>query len=92
MVEHWDRALWEHTKASSAPGLADSLGQIKAPVLIIAGENDQIVPVENSYQLAEDLQNSTLTVLQNCGHVPQEECPVELLVAVDNFLILLLEE
>jgi pimeloyl-ACP methyl ester carboxylesterase len=92
MVEHWDRALWEHTKASSAPGLADSLGQIKAPVLIIAGENDQIVPVENSYQLAEDLQNSTLTVLQNCGHVPQEECPVEFLVAVDNFLIMLLEE
>jgi len=92
MVEHWDRALWEHTKASSAPGLADSLGQIKAPVLIIAGENDQIVPVENSYQLAEDLQNSTLTVVQNCGHVPQEECPVEFLVAVDNFLIMLLEE
>jgi pimeloyl-ACP methyl ester carboxylesterase len=92
MVEHWDRALWEHTKASTAPGLAESLGQIKAPVLIIAGENDQIVPVENSHQLAEDLQNSTLTVVQNCGHVPQEECPVEFLVSVENFIIRLLEE
>lgn len=87
MAENWDRALWEHTKATSAPGLEDRLAQIQVPTLVIAGEDDRIVPLEASLRLAADIPGSYLVVIENCGHLPQEECPVVFLSAIDNFLI-----
>jgi pimeloyl-ACP methyl ester carboxylesterase len=86
MVENWDRALWEHTKASEAPNLAPRLDQIRVPTLVISGDDDQIVPVENSRQLAEDIPGAELVILEACGHLPQEECPQAFLSAVDAFI------
>ncbi len=85
-VENWDRALWEHTLATDPPGLADRLSEISVPTLVISGDDDQIVPVENSRQLAEDIPGAELVILENCGHLPQEECPEAFMQAVDNFL------
>ncbi len=92
MVEDWDRALWEHTKAAQAPELENQLDQVKAPTLIIAGEQDQIVPVENSRRLAEDIPWSRLVIITECGHVPQEECPQPFMAAIDDFLNYLMEK
>jgi pimeloyl-ACP methyl ester carboxylesterase len=75
MAENWDRALWEHTKATNAPDLAGRLDQIQVPTLVISGDDDQIVPVENSRQLAGDIPGASLVIIDNCGHLPQEECP-----------------
>ena len=86
MVENWERALWEHTKATQAPGLAGQLGQIHVPTLVITGDDDRIVPPENSLRLAEDIPGATLAVIKNCGHLPQEECPNDFMEAVDLFL------
>jgi len=86
MVENWDRALWEHTKAAQAPDLADQLDQIQVPTLVVTGDNDRIVPVENSLRLAKDIPGATLAVLEKCGHLPQEECPDDFMDAVDQFL------
>ena len=86
MADNWDRALWEHTKAASAPGLAEQLSEIQVPTLVIAGADDQIVPLEASLRLAEDIPGSELVVIENCGHLPQEECPADFLAALDNFI------
>jgi pimeloyl-ACP methyl ester carboxylesterase len=85
-AENWDRALWEHTKATKPPDLAGALDQITTPTLVITGDSDQIVPVENSRQLARDIQGAVLAVLPNCGHLPQEECPQAFLQAIDQFI------
>jgi len=85
-VDNWDKALWEHTKATRPPGLSDRLGQIAAPTLVISGAADEIVPVENSLRLAEDIPGAALVIIEQCGHLPQEECPGEFLNAVVNFL------
>jgi len=85
-AENWDRALWEHTLATDPPGLADRLPEITVPTLVISGDDDQIVPVENSRQLAEDIPGAKLVILENCGHLPQEECPKAFLQAVRNFI------
>jgi pimeloyl-ACP methyl ester carboxylesterase len=85
MAEDWDRALWEHTKAARAPGLAERLDEITLPTLVIAGVQDWIVPVENSLRLAEDIPGAQLVLIENCGHLPQEECPVDFLMAIDDF-------
>jgi pimeloyl-ACP methyl ester carboxylesterase len=86
MAENWDRALWEHTKASEPPELADRLGEIQVPTLVISGAQDQIVPVENSLRLAEDIPGAQLVVIENCGHLPQEECPAPFLAAINDFI------
>ena len=91
-VQNWDRALWEHTKATRAPGLAEHLGEIRVPTLVISGQEDQIVPVENSLRLAEDISGSYLVVIENCGHLPQEECPQDFMTAFDEFFIIIMEQ
>ena len=91
-AENWDRALWEHTQATDPPGLVDRLDQIAVPTLVISGDDDQIVPVENSRRLAEDIPGAALTIIEDCGHLPQEECPQAFLRAVENFLAIILED
>ena len=85
-AENWDRALWEMTLAWRPDGLAEQLDEIRMPVLVITGDDDRIVPPEQSIRLAGELPNATLGVLENCGHLPQEECPVAFLQAVEAFL------
>ena len=92
MAENWDRALWEHTKAADAPDLAGRLDLISVPTLVVSGEDDQIVPVEDSQRLAEDIPGAELIIFENCGHLPQEECPKEFMSAVVNFIDTLSEE
>jgi pimeloyl-ACP methyl ester carboxylesterase len=91
MADNWDRALWEHTKATRPPDLAERLDGIRVPTLVISGAADQIVPVENSLRLAEDINEAQLVVIENCGHLPQEECPAKFLSALDQFLSSILE-
>lgn len=91
-VDNWDRALWEHTQATDPPALADRLDQILVPTLVISGDDDQIVPVENSRRLAEDIPSAALAIIEDCGHLPQEECPQAFLRAVENFIITIMED
>lgn len=85
-IDRWDVGLWEFTKANAKNNLADHVAEIKIPVLVISGINDRIIPVDQSRQLATELQNATLVVIPECGHVPQEECPLEFMNAVDDFI------
>ena len=46
---------------------------INQPTLIIWGEDDKVIPVDDGRKLHQSILNSRLIVLRNCGHVPQEE-------------------
>lgn len=82
----WDIALWEFTKVTGDNDLSTKIGDLKMPVLVITGDNDKIIPVEQSIQVADAIPQAQLQILPNCGHVPQEECPDEFLEVVDSFL------
>ncbi|MGC9399478.1 MAG: alpha/beta fold hydrolase [Anaerolineae bacterium] len=84
-AQHWDKALWELTKASRASDLDRRLGELSTPTLVITGDDDRIVPTAQSLRLAEDLPNAELVVIPQCGHVPQEECPQAFMDAVRDF-------
>jgi pimeloyl-ACP methyl ester carboxylesterase len=86
-VENWDKALWEFTLASRESRLAERIQQVQAPVLVLTGDDDRIVPTEESIRLAGEIPRAELVVFPNCGHVPQEECPESFLQAVKEFLI-----
>ena len=46
---------------------------INQPTLIIWGEDDRVIPVDDGYKLHESILNSRFVILRDCGHVPQEE-------------------
>ena len=49
--------------------------QIKTPTLIIWGDQDQLIPVENAHTFNKVIKNSELDILKGVGHVPMEESP-----------------
>jgi len=91
-ADNWAVAFWEYVKATKPPNFIDQLGQIQVPTLVISGEDDRIVPLDLSIQLAQDIPGATLTVLENCGHMPQEECPDAFIDAINTFLSTKLKE
>jgi pimeloyl-ACP methyl ester carboxylesterase len=59
---------------------------IKTPTLVLWGEQDLLIPMENGQRFHDDLPNDTLVILKNMGHVPMEENPAESLKPVLDFL------
>lgn len=65
--------------------IEDDAQYIKQPTLIIWGEEDSVIPIENGEKLYNSILNSRLVVLKNCGHVPQEEKPELFVSLVSGF-------
>ncbi len=86
-VENWDKAFWEFTAAAtSAQGVIDRIPVTEIPTLVITGDDDRVVPPEESRRLADELPQSELAVLPDCGHVPHDECPDTFITAVSQWL------
>jgi pimeloyl-ACP methyl ester carboxylesterase len=62
------------------------LKAIKAPTLLIWGEQDQMIPSTNAQSYANVLSNSTTVIVPKLGHLLQEEQPEKGLTAVMQFL------
>jgi pimeloyl-ACP methyl ester carboxylesterase len=62
------------------------LKQIAAPVLLLWGEKDAMIPVANAQDYVKVLKQSMLVVLPGLAHVPQEEAAERSLVPVQAFL------
>jgi len=55
--------------------------------LIIWGRDDAWIPLETvGYRFRKDLTNSVLSIIPQCGHVPQEEKPVETAKLILDFI------
>jgi len=85
-AENWDKALWQFTVASQESGLVERLTELTVPTLVITGDDDRIVPTEQSIQLADEIPNAELAVIPQCGHLPHEECPEAFMQALTEFL------
>ena len=62
------------------------LKAIKAPTLLIWGEQDQMIPSTNAQIYANVLSNSTTVLVPKLGHLLQEEQPEKGLAVVMQFL------
>jgi pimeloyl-ACP methyl ester carboxylesterase len=55
------------------------LGQVKTPTLLVWGEQDAVIPLEAAKTLQSWIPGSQLQVIPGCGHLPQQEKPLELI-------------
>ena len=75
-----------HCIPNDADELISKLAQIRLPTLIVWGREDKVIPLRVGELLHEILPNSTLEVIEQCGHVPQEEKPRETVEIIRRFL------
>jgi pimeloyl-ACP methyl ester carboxylesterase len=70
----------------NADELISEVRTITVPTLILWGREDRVIPLKVGEQLHQLLPNSTLQVIEKCGHIPQEEKPEETVTLISNFL------
>lgn len=58
---------------------------IKCKTLIICGQKDK-ANIKSAYYLSENIKNSQLKIMNNTGHIVNEENPEDLAIVINNFL------
>lgn len=79
-------AVMRQQEAFSGWSSTDRLGEIACPTLVLCGEDDDMVPPENSRQLAARITGAQLLLIPECGHLPMLEKPEAIRDAVFAFL------
>ena len=59
---------------------------IKTPTLILWGDKDNLIGVNNVDNFLKDIQGSRAEIYQNVGHVPMEEVPGKVTASILNFI------
>lgn len=78
-------SVLQTARAWDANRIEEDAQLINQPTLIIWGENDTVIPIENGETLHDSILNSRFVVFKNCGHVPQEEVPDSFVNVVTEF-------
>ena len=66
--------------------VADRLGEIAVPTLVVAGREDFVFPPECQEELATGIPGAQLVLVDDAGHNPQDEQPGVVIPAVRAFL------
>src|SRR5947199_4111022 len=65
--------------------LDNKLQTLKQPTLVLWGREDKLIPLSFGEQFHREIVNSRLRIIDNCGHIPQLECPDQFVTAVLQF-------
>ncbi len=79
-------AFIAHLEEFTLPDPDADLARISVPTLILWGEEDRLIPVEQANRLAAAIRYSTLITYPGVGHAPQEEIPAETAADLRAFL------
>jgi pimeloyl-ACP methyl ester carboxylesterase len=90
---YWEFARLEGTREATimraniiSKAITERLGNIKAPTLILWGEEDRVIPVDHAREFHARIPGSRLIVYPMTGHIPQEELPDQSASDVREFL------
>ena len=67
-------------------GFWDRLPGLQPPALFVWGDRDRLVPSSFARHVADALPDAGSVVLEDCGHVPQFEHPIETMAMIRGFL------
>lgn len=68
------------------PDSTPLLGQIRIPILVVAGDDDQITPADGMEEMARAIPGAQFTVIPGSGHLSPLEQPEAVNDAVNTFL------
>jgi pimeloyl-ACP methyl ester carboxylesterase len=77
---------YEITWSGTRTYYGERIAQISAPTLFIHGEKDTLVPLDEIRSAVERMPDARLEVMENTGHWPPREWPVEFNELVREFL------
>jgi pimeloyl-ACP methyl ester carboxylesterase len=80
------RTLAVYAGVGNDPKLRGRLHRVTVPVLVIAGEQDGIVPLEYSRTLADSFPRATFRPVAEAGHFPHIEQPGSVFGALGDFV------
>jgi len=81
--------ITDKAMASMANGkdtLDDRLGGLQAPLLIVWGADDQLLPVSKAIRMHELNPRSELDIMEGCGHLAPKTCASRVAAATADFL------
>lgn len=95
MIQAYEQPLKDKHFANTLVGLlryregdltASELKKVGQPILLIWGEEDQIVPIRTGLRMRQDLPNSHFISVPETGHQVVEEKPKEVMTAIEGWL------
>lgn len=78
--------LYLFNQQDDSGSLAAELKNIKNETLVIWGEKDKVIPLDQGERLSEDLPYSTMIVIPKAGHSPMSEKPLVVVEKILDFL------
>jgi 3-oxoadipate enol-lactonase len=78
-----------HAVTSVVPRRPDQralFGQIRTPVLVVAGAEDATFPVAETEAMADSIPGARFVVLEQSAHLAALESPAEVNTLIDDFL------
>jgi pimeloyl-ACP methyl ester carboxylesterase len=70
-----DAFIRQQTSVIGRPDSRPTLAAISCPTLVLTGDQDNTIPNSLSVEMADGILGAKLTILANCGHLPQPEQP-----------------
>lgn len=95
MIQAYEQPLQDKNFAGTLIGLlrhregdlcVSELQKVRQPVLLIWGEEDQIVPLRTGLRMRQDLSHSHFISIPDAGHQVIEEKPVEVIKGIEKWL------
>jgi pimeloyl-ACP methyl ester carboxylesterase len=100
VTEDWVDYVWERVNrpggmdaahaslrfCSDPTVIARSVRAVRAPTLVVWGNDDRTFPAAHARRLVGDIAGAELVIVPECGHAPPEEKPAAVVAAVTPFL------
>jgi pimeloyl-ACP methyl ester carboxylesterase len=85
-MPYWQEAMISFMKSGGYWDLEPRIAQVKHPTLILWGDNDETLGTADADYFYQNIANSQLIWLKNCGHVPHLEQPNKTAKAILEFI------
>ena len=76
----------EQTAMIARPDSRPLLVEIDVPTVVIVGRQDMATPLARAQEMATDIANARLVIIEECGHMAPLEKPAEVSAALRRWL------
>jgi len=81
-----DAFIRQQTAILGRPDSRPGLAHIRVPTLVLCGRQDTATPVEVAREIAADIEEARLVIVEECGHLATIEQPAEVNAALRAWL------